>query len=350
MKHVTQIIPHGTLAIACVFLGASALRGADPSSVKSAVVSPALAKLHQEAAAVRPLVKSRVARDFLAAVEHLTPPSPRNLYRDEARQFHCESAASKLTAPEREKLEEVPFTDLLYYYTKYGTPLAYARPLELLGESSIKTVRGKRILDYGYGTIGHLRLLAACGADAVGVDVDSFLRALYSRPDDQGKLRIDGKSVGSVTLVDGRWPGDRAARESVDAGYDLILSKNTLKNGYLHPEREVDPRMLVDLGVSEEVFVRVLYASLKPGGLVMIYNLSPAPAPPDQPYKPWADGRCPFPRAMLSEVGFEILAYDQEDSAAARTMARAFGWDNGQGGMDLENDLFAHYTLLRRSK
>jgi hypothetical protein len=29
-------------------------------------------------------------------------------------------------------------------------------------------------------------------------------------------------------------------------------------------------------------------------------------------------------------------------------MGHAFGWDAGEGAMDLEKDLFAHYTLLRR--
>jgi hypothetical protein len=191
--------------------------------------------------------------------------------------------------------------------------------------------------------------LALLGADAVGVDVDPLLPALYSLPEDQGSVRgRDGKIAGGVTLVDGRWPGDDKARKAVGSGFDLILSKNTLKNGYVHPERPVDKRMLLDLGVSEEAFVKALYDSLKPGGHVMIYNISPAPAPPDKPYIPWADGRCPFPREMLIKAGFDVLKYDVDDSKAVREMARAFGWDKGEGGMDLENDLFAHYTLLRQ--
>ncbi len=310
--------------------------------------SAALAKLREEAEAIRPLVESRIAREFLNAVAHLPIPSSRTLHRDEQRNYHDDRSVSKLTEAQREKLTAIPVTDSLYYNTKYGTPLAYVRLLDVLGKAGIKDAQGLRILDYGYGTVGHLRLLAACGADAVGVDVDPFLSAIYCLPEDQGKVKATGKRAGQVTLVHGRWPGESATKKTVGGSYDLIISKNTLKNGYLHPEREVDPRMLIDLGVGEDEFVSSLYASLKPGGHVMIYNISPAPAPPDKPYIPWADGRCPFPKAMLQEAGFALVEFDKDDSEAVREMARAFGWDKGPNGMDLEKNLFAHFTLLRK--
>jgi hypothetical protein len=94
--------------------------------------------------------------------------------------------------------------------------------------------------------------------------------------------------------------------------------------------------------------VATLARTVKPGGLVMIYNLCPAPAPPGKPYIPWADGRCPFERALLEKSGFEVLVLDRDDSSAARRMAHALGWDAGERPMDLEKDLFATYTLLRR--
>ena len=39
---------------------------------------------------------------------------------------------------------------------------------------------------------------------------------------------------------------------------------------------------------------------------------------------------------------------DADDSTAARAMGRALGWDQGEHGMDLENDLFATYTLVQK--
>jgi len=107
----------------------------------------------------------------------------------------------------------------------------------------------------------------------------------------------------------------------------------------------VDPRRLVHLGVDDETFVKAMFAVLEPGGLAMIYNLHPPQAPEDQPYIPWADGRSPFTRELYETVGFEVLTFDVDDSAAARAMGKAFGWD---AQMDLEKDLFATYTLLRK--
>ena len=159
---------------------------------------------------------------------------------------------------------------------------------------------------------------------------------------------LNGAGGGTVTLAHGQWPADEPTVTVIGGDFDLIISKNTLKNGYLHPAQPVDKRMLVTLGVDDSAFVQNLWRILKPGGYAMIYNLCPAPAPPDKPYIPWADGRCPFPREMWTGVGFKILAFDQDDSAAARVMAHALAWDAGQNGMNLEKDLFGTYTLVQK--
>lgn len=332
------------LMLACISMTAHADQAPSPED------SQCLRTMHTEADAARLLVESPLARGFLGAAAGLSVPSARELYRTADKQYVMPDQLAKLSEKERADLTKIPVTAQIYYHTKYGTPLAYVRPLDLLGQAGVKDLKGKRILDYGYGTVGHLRMLASMGADAVGVDVDPFLPALYCKDDDQGGIAVDGKNVGQVTLVNGRWPGDADASNRVGGGYDLIISKNTLKNGYIHPEREVDQRMLIDLGVSEEEFVAKLYAAMKPGGYVMIYNICPAPAPADKPYIPWADGRCPFPRKMLESAGFKIIEFDHDDSKAVREMAHAFGWDSGDYKMDLEKNLFAHYTLLERPK
>ena len=53
-----------------------------------------------------------------------------------------------------------------------------------------------------------------------------------------------------MKLVHGRFPADPKVVAAVGGGYDLFLSKNTLKRGYIHPAEKVDPRLLVDLGVT----------------------------------------------------------------------------------------------------
>jgi len=303
-----------------------------------------VAKIASEAAAMGPLVTSRPAKKFLAASADLPAIAPRVIYRDAAKtHYYTQAEAMELSETHRAALHRVDLDEAFYYTTKYGTPIAYVRPIEILGHAGLHAVARKKILDYGYGSAGHLRMLAGCGAKVVGVDVDPQLRALYSDPKDQGRV-----GRGSVTLVHGRFPAEAEANQIIGGKYDLIISKNTLKNGYIHPAETVDKRMLVNLGVDDATFVRTLNLLLKPGGRVLIYNLCPAPAKPGEKYIPWADGRCPFPREMWESEGFRVLAFDVDDTSAARAMARALAWDQGEEPMDLDNDLFGTYTLVEK--
>ena len=96
------------------------------------------------------------------------------------------------------------------------------------------------------------------------------------------------------------------------------------------------------------MFVRALYDALKPGGRVLIYNICPAPSPPGQPYKKWADGRCPFARETWEAAGFRVVAFDRDDSEVIRQFAHALGWDQGDSPIDLKADLFARYSLMEK--
>ena len=319
-----------------------------PASQPAAAGAAIVAQLRNEAARLGPLVRTPLAQAFLAATAQLPVPDARVVYQRHMSREHLSATAFAALAPDsRPAFDRVSVTAERYYTTLYGSPLAYVRALELAATAGCASVARQRVLDFGYGGIGHLRLLASLGADAVGVDVDSFLAALYAQPGDQGE--VPGPDPrGRVTLVHGRWPAEPAARAAVGGGFALILAKNTLKRGYIHPERAADPRRLIELGVRDAEFVAALFQALAPGGLLLIYNLSPAQNPPDQPFLPWADGRCPFARELLEQAGFAVLRYDHEDTPAARAMARALHWDQGPQPMDLERGLFAHVTLLRR--
>ena len=303
-----------------------------------------IAQLEEEARALAPLFKTPLVRDFLAAVPKLPAIQTRTVYRDSAR-TRAWSAREAARLPDTLRAKLVPRTldEKFYYDTRYGSPLAYARALEVLGQNGVKSVRGMRVADFGCGMLAQLRLLAENGATTIGIDVDPLLPALYSEPGDQGAV-----GAGSVALAIGQWPATDEMRRAVGEGLDLFISKNTLKNGYLHPAEPVDPRMLVHLGVPDSEFVAALARAVKKGGRVLIYNLCPAPAPPGKPYIPWADGRCPFPRDMWTAAGFKVLEFDRDDSPAARAMGHALGWDQGEGGMKLESDLFATWSLFQR--
>jgi hypothetical protein len=308
-----------------------------------------IALLRLEAQALEPLVESQAARSLLKATAELPAIPPRTLYVDEAkRTYFTEAQKKSLDESAQSRLTKFPVDESFYYNTKYGSPLAYARPLDLLGRAGVTDVARLKILDFGYGTIGHLRLMASLGTDVSGVDIDPLFPALYSNPEDHGIITSRLGPAGRLRLINGRFPADESIRTAVGTGYDVILSKNTLKNGFVHPERPVDKRRLLNLDVDDATFVRSFHAALKPGGWVMIYNICPAPSRPDQPYKHWADGRCPFPRKVWESAGFEVIAFDQDDSEAIRAVAHALSWDRGDDAMDLKADLFAHYSLMRK--
>ncbi|MCI0362707.1 MAG: class I SAM-dependent methyltransferase [Phycisphaerales bacterium] len=311
-------------------------------------------KMRGEAEALLPLTQTALAKEFLAGVESLRPVESRTLFYDRAtRTWYTAEVAAKLPEEERAKLREVPVTDQLYYQTFYGTPLAYVRPIELLGLNGIESLDGKRILDFGYGTIGHLRMMASQGAEVVGVEVDSLFNALYNQPSDTGAITGAGGQEGSISLVDGRF-SDPKVKQAVGGGYDIIVSKNTLKRGYVHPpaelEGKLDKNRLVDLGLDDEAFVKVMFDLLKPGGRLLIYNLSPKQKDwrNGEQYIPWADGQCPFERELLERVGFRVVKFDEDDGEAARKMAYALKWDQTTPPMDVEGDLFAHFTLVEK--
>jgi SAM-dependent methyltransferase len=330
-------------------LGSGQVATATPDQSANRPPESGVALLQTEAAALKLLVSSRLARDFLDSTPRLPAIAPRALYADKTKQnYFTETQVQSLADEERRALERVPVDETFYYTTKYGSPLAYSRPLDLLGKAGLESVAGRKILDFGYGTIGHLRLLAELGADVTGVDVDPLLSALYRAADGTSVATNRNGSQGRIRLIHGRFPSDRAIGQAVGGGYDLIISKNTLKRGYVHPERAVEKRRLLNLGVDDRVFLESIHIALKPGGRILIYNISPAPTPPGRPYKHWADGRCPFPRESWESAGFRVIAFDQDDSTAIRLFAHALGWDRGDAPMDLKSDVFALYSLFEK--
>lgn len=347
-------LSHRSLVV-CALLaltGATSFAQAD----STADTLTAVGLLHLQAQSIETFVQSDIAKQFLATVPDLPSVTPRTVYVNrQLRQYLSESAYVAADSAGKAGFEKRDLDEGFYYFTRYGTPLAFARALDLVGLAGFTSLDGARIADFGFGSIGHLRLLAANGAQVVGIEVDPLLKLLYSQPSDIGEIARSkqagpGKN-GSITLAIGSFPSDSTIRATVGSGYDLFISKNTLKHGYIHPEREVDPRMLVHLGVDDSTYVKTIFDLLNPGGYFMIYNLHPKRQTPeelaaaDAKYIPWSDGRSPFTRELLESVGFTVLAYNVDDTAPAREMGSRFGWDKE---MDYEKDLYGQYTLMRK--
>jgi SAM-dependent methyltransferase len=349
---------------------------ADPPRVdRSQRVRSALEILRREASKMQPLVQGEDMRRLVLATSWLPMPDPITLYiRSEPRTVLSADEHAALPQADRAAFTERTFDSNFFYFTRYGSPLANLRPLQIAHDAfaaqaqreadanpqegrkpTLNQFRSKSILDFGFGSVAHLRLLASIGCFVQGIEVDPILEKLYQRDTIVGEVPPSGiddrkPGPGFLNLSFGSWPSDPKVRKQVQGDLDLFVSKNTLKRGYIIPptDREYDPKRMINLGVPREEFLREVARVLKPNGLFLIYNISPAQSPPDKPYIPWADGRSPFEREMLEAAGFEVLAFDQDDAPKMREFAQALGWHEGENAMDLEKDFVVLYTLARK--
>ncbi|MFN9717574.1 MAG: hypothetical protein ACK58L_02705 [Planctomycetota bacterium] len=304
-------------------------------------------RLQKDAAQVASLVRSPLAKDFLEATTMLKEPTVRVVYRNADKTKAMTSRAyDELPADQQKGWTAREFPPEFYFETAYGSPLVYTRLLDLL-QPHWTSGQPRKLLDFGYGTIGHLQLLAHCGFDAHGVDVEPVFQPLYSEPGDTGAI-----GSGKVTIHTGQWPAIPELQKAIGDGYSVITSKNTLKSGYLHPSppqgQTVDPSRLLHLGVSDQEFLEHVRSTLLPGGIFLIYNICPPQNPPDQPYLPWADGKSPFSRDDLERAGFEVLAFDVEDQAWVLDCFASLGYAEGKSREEFAKDYFCWYTIVRR--
>lgn len=340
---------------------AAAAQAAAQETPAPAPDDAALAVLRAEAQPLVEVAETEVARELLRAVALLAPAERTTVHY---RGNHGPEAVA-YTGAEFEALAEAERAGLTalevdtdrFYNTFYGSPLAAVRTFDLAASHGFAAgpagLDGQRVLDFGFGSVGQLRLLAACGADAVGLEVMPLLRAIYAAPGSEGEVAgLDGRR-GSVRLVFGHWPAGAGIAEKVGAGYDLFVSKNTLKRGYVAPRFPVDPRRRLDLGLPPEEFLDRLHAVLAPGGLCLIYNLGSGSPGEGAAYDPSADIESPWPREVYAAHGFDVLALDEDDSEGARAYGRALGWFPSQdagAAQEAEAQLFARFTVLRRAR
>jgi len=333
-------------AVVCSSLPAQQVAPSDPPPPPPPQITD---KMRANAEALAPLVKSDLARRFLAATRELQEPAPRTLYRNREKGIALSKRAFD-ALPDGEKASLTPreYPPQFYYETGYGSPLVYVRLLDLAAPYMGEVERPK-LLDFGFGSIGQLHLLAHCGFDAHGVDVEPVFSALYSEPGDTGRI-----GAGSAQVHIGQWPADAALADAIGGGYSLITSKNTLKKGYIHPSppagQTVDPKKLVHLGVSDEAYLARVRDALRPGGVFILYNICPPQAPPDKEYIPWADGLSPFPREMLEKAGFEVLAFDAVDQDWVIECFEKLGYTEGKSREELAKEYFCWFTIARKKE
>lgn len=287
---------------------------------------------------------STLATEMLAQVNRLPPGHSGRFYAAfRPNEAITADAYEALGEDEQARYQEITFGPADTYDTFYGTPLVYVHVLDLYEQhSGERSIDGAKILDLGYGQIGQLRLWAQMGADVTGVEVDPVLTALYDDSPLVGDADGDPDTPGSVTLIEGAYPQDGDTREAVGESYDLIVSRNLLKRGYVKPEKTTpgfpEP---VAWGMTDDEAPAAFYDTLAPGGYLIIESLGPAP----DPEKPWSDISNPWDRAAWERAGFEALAHDEDESHFVREQGRALGWD---AQMDLDEGLYSVYSVYKK--
>jgi SAM-dependent methyltransferase len=329
-----------TLVVVALLFSGCATPGKDPVSVTE--MSKTLKTFAAERDALRPLAASAAGNEFLDAVALLPTVTPRTIYREgETRRWLSPTAFNALPLEKRAGYKPEAQDEERYYSTFYGSPLAYLRALDVAAEHGLTTLAHAKVLDYGYGAMGAVRLMASAGASVTGVDVDSYLSALYHAPGDAGAIKNSKDGSGQITLIHGRFPNDSSVRTKVDAGYDLILSKNTLKNGFVRPR---SGQAMIPLDMSAEEYLAAFADTLRRGGLFVIYNIGAAPR--EDRYLPSTDIASPFTEREYEAAGFKVLAFNKSDDRNVRKMGDALGWAKQMG--ELNANLYASYTVLQK--
>jgi SAM-dependent methyltransferase len=303
--------------------------------------SAAIDVLIGEARAVRPLVSQAAAIEFLRASETLVPQASRTVYvhATDGRVL-TPSGYEKLATSERTGFEPKSYDERFYYSTFYGSPVAYVRALEIAGQNGVATLDRAKVLDIGYGAIGGPRLMAGAGATISAVDVDPLLPALYREAGDQGSVQALSGRRGVIKLFDGIFSGNEKLTREVGGGYTLILSKNTMKMGFMKPSGERKP--MVSFAASDAALLASIHDALAPGGIFVIYNIGGVL----DPKRPSTVIASPFTREQFARAKLAVLKFDENDDVAVRAMGGALGWDKQMG--DLQTQLFAQYTVVQR--
>ena len=315
-----------------------------------ALIQPAASEPHplqtlqDDAEKLRDVYHSPQAQSMLDQTEHLPICDPTTVHAAwRPNRGYTDAQFKSLDESEQQGLRKLDLTPEDHYATFYGSPLVYARILDILNTHTPDfKIQDAKIMDLGYGQLGQLRLWAQMGANVTGVEIDPILTAIYTDSKAVGDLDNDSDTQGSVTLVEGSWPNNPETRKEVGAGYDLLISRNLLKRGYVKPEK-LNPNFPPPVGweMTDAEMLKHIHDLLAPGGIVVIESLGPKP----DPQKPWSDISNPWPKQAWIDAGFKVLAHDQDESKYARAMGAALGWDEK---MNLETDLFGVYSVYQK--
>lgn len=336
----------------CALLGACATLAIAQDWSPAALSAEAhkVAEVCDTAAVVDWMSRAAELPELEPVVLHVGPRRQGGMDREVFTEERLEALMAEPDATPRSDLQTFTFGPDRYYATSYGTPIAYAPMLqhaaEFLATHGTDSFEGMKVLDFGYGQLGQVAMLARCGARVHGVEVDPLVHTLYEVSEAAGEVRSNDGRIGSISLYLGEWFGDEDFRSQTGDGFDLLLFRNVLKKGYVTPDVPMEGFDPIDVGGSPERGAEIIAAALAPGGIAIVYNLGSGPhVRDDGSYNNPADVRDPFGRASWEAAGLEVVVYEADGSALMREAGVAIGWAET---VEELAPLNARYTLVRR--
>ncbi|RNC82450.1 MAG: methyltransferase domain-containing protein [Phycisphaera sp.] len=308
--------------------------------------------LAAEAARVEEVVGNEAVLEWLGKAKELPEVKGATLFvgpREPGgfdREVYTAQQATDFSESDLIDFREVTYGPTRYYATNYGSPIAYAPALIAAAEAGgFDSFRFKRVLDFGYGQIGQLEMLARCGATVCGVEADPVIDTLYRSTRLSDVVVAEDGTRGSLTLALGEWFSDWRLRQKLGGRFDVIIARNVLKRGYVQPEEPMPGFDPIDIGGEPEDAARAIYNALEEGGVAVVYNLGGgAWRGEDGSYNAPADVRDPLGREAWEAAGFEIVHYQANGSQLMRKVASLIS-QKDLSEFDLYNVL---YTVVRK--
>jgi hypothetical protein len=324
----------GGFAAACVALSAAGQPFVFGYPQQLANARGGVAALAEQAAAYAPYLTTDSGRALAAGIADLPPRLRRWVWTTPAFDetlFYNEQTVRGVTIRRNDAVQFFSVGEYVYYAGRqFDTPLIDLRSLDLaLSGTALAEpagLAGARILLVDPRLITHAWLLAQRGAHVTVVSRSVRFHALYDAPSDRGPVRGVGDAPdGSVTIVEGNWPGEAAAVEAAGGEFDLIFALNALNMGRVDPSAPHSRwanvvRPPKSLGMTEAEAAAMIAGRLAPGGRLVINSWGRPAAAFGGAYSVDGDVRPGIGTDAASAAGLNVVAYASDTAAMARLM------------------------------
>jgi hypothetical protein len=143
-KAARSVVPlvSASLSVGVLLAGAPVALQSTPPAEPAPAAAKITDKMKRDAVAMDSIVKADLAKAFLAATSKLAEPEARTVYRNREKGVALSKRAYEaMGAEEKASFTAREYPTAFYYETGYGSPLVYARVLDLAAPHFTRGVR-----------------------------------------------------------------------------------------------------------------------------------------------------------------------------------------------------------------